>query len=703
MVARIVHISDLHFPSRDHHVADVLAEQIVGLQPNILAVTGDLVNHPFRGWRDVRGWLDGILSARPSLKILLLPGNHDVLWTGVASPWCWPATVAFRRAFPGWWPELYFDAAANVTFLSLDTNRYAAFHQGAEGKVYDRRLKRLQNKIHQAAKDHRIHDSTKVLLLHNHPLPVPFEGRDFLLHTRRADQLMRFMAENRIDLVLHGHKHRATWSHVRLGGTERQPFFLEILGAGSALKDSIDIDRRGHNFNLIDIAPNGMRSVRQFFKPRGAKSFEEATPSREESAVENLLLSRFRMPYRMQKTSWHLTVNDEGDGVNCFDFEGLVFNPHTAPECPLPKDFLEEGEASPYEIDSISPVQLLGSLRDSAEGQRVVFAIPPDEQNPATVRLRSSYLNNYVLDTREARERGFTSTTDSMDYLLRDWVECLDLCVDFPPSFVPLQPVLEVLEPLAADEINRRLTLHFSALLKRTTLGLSASLPSPPPNYRYRIRWELPNPRQASAAQAADFARRLHFEQTFLRYRNDPGNPAHAEIDETVVVSLECLFAAVEARVKMAMSTSVSPLNPESIDMSFWVCDRTLKKPALRMIRWTQQGYYRDVFSKFTLRIGEGNAGRAFKTGSVRVFDEAAAQNNNPIGFKRPEGVPAHKFLLSFPVIDPRAPLPLAVFSVGTTDAIQAAYLRSLTATDFAEILKELNGPREDLLEVCGL
>ena len=58
MITRIVHISDLHFPSRDEGVARVLAESIVQKRPDVLIVTGDLVNHPSMWWVFKKGaWI----------------------------------------------------------------------------------------------------------------------------------------------------------------------------------------------------------------------------------------------------------------------------------------------------------------------------------------------------------------------------------------------------------------------------------------------------------------------------------------------------------------------------------------------------------------------------------------------------------------------------------------------------------------------
>src|SRR5437764_2085024 len=82
---------------------------------------------------------------------------------------------------------------------------------------------------------------------------------------------MEFLADFDINLVLHGHKHRATHSLLSIGGVGIEPRVIEVLAAGTAIKER-DFEDRGHNFNLISIDESGFRSITQFFsKPAGER------------------------------------------------------------------------------------------------------------------------------------------------------------------------------------------------------------------------------------------------------------------------------------------------------------------------------------------------------------------------------------------------------------------------------------------------
>ena len=108
MVTRIVHMSDLHFPSRDAAVAQILQDAIIQKHPDILLITGDIANHPSLWWPFGRGaWvaarnrLQEIKTRLEDVVILMLPGNHDVLVSGLGG-WCWPADGAFNFVFRAW-------------------------------------------------------------------------------------------------------------------------------------------------------------------------------------------------------------------------------------------------------------------------------------------------------------------------------------------------------------------------------------------------------------------------------------------------------------------------------------------------------------------------------------------------------------------------------------------------------------------------
>jgi hypothetical protein len=727
MITRIVHVSDFHFPSRDPGVAQVLADCIVDRLPHIIVVTGDIANHPswlsplgWGHWVAVRQWLADVKSrveerSRPPERkttILILSGNHDVLVSGLTG-WCWPHRLLFHRLFAEWCgPLVQYDSGANLTFLTLDTNpRWALC--SAEGKALGRRLKRLRRALDEHADAARIRSSTKILLMHHHPLPVPFQGNDWLLHTRRVDRLLQFLAENKVDLVLHGHKHRATWSHLRVGGTSYEPFFIETVGAGSAMKRD-DYDPRGHNFNVIDLAPGGARRVRQFFKPPAVDRFSEVEASPAEELVSRVIGAHFRQPYSVQCLTWRVDADQEGDGRNELAYSGVVFNRAAdAYEILLPEDDLVGGQALPYHSLRVTPADFPGRLahRDLDQEARtfVVLDKRPMEKSALEFTVANYTLNAYSMDRREGAERGQADPDrDGLDFLLMEAVDELRLEATFPDEFRFEAVRVEVLEPLEViDVVHEDLTNKFHGSARAVGGHFEVKLQQPPPNCRYRVTWALPAPQVAPISSEGN-ARRAYFEKALLTLvaspQPKPGSVPY-EVLEAIIEAFEDISSALEELVcqRNALAKGAAVVD-ETTDLSVMVCDRSVGLPQLRLIFWNKAEEHGDAFQSFRLVIGNGNAGRAYKTRALRLFDkEQSGSDPKASAYVQLRGV-EHRFMFSIPMIDPLSQSPLAVFNVGTADPTQAAAYRSLNKSDLQRLIKALHGrPLARLAEAIGL
>src|SRR5215204_5310780 len=71
---KIAHISDLHFGAADPLVAELLAEAIESIRPDLVVVSGDLTQRARKSqFLEARSFLD-----RLSFPQLIVPGNHDV-------------------------------------------------------------------------------------------------------------------------------------------------------------------------------------------------------------------------------------------------------------------------------------------------------------------------------------------------------------------------------------------------------------------------------------------------------------------------------------------------------------------------------------------------------------------------------------------------------------------------------------------------
>jgi hypothetical protein len=167
-----------------------------------------------------------------------------------------------------------------------------------------------------------------------------------------------------------------------------------------------DYDPRGHNFNLIDIAPGGARRVRQFFKPLAADRFAEVEASPAEELVSRLIRSHFRQPYSVRRLTWKVDADEQGDGKNELMYSGLVFNRSgDVYDILLPEDDLDGGQALPYHSLRMKPAEFPGSLPDREfDGQNRTFVSlgqRPTESGPVEFSVENYTLNTYSMDRRE--------------------------------------------------------------------------------------------------------------------------------------------------------------------------------------------------------------------------------------------------------------------------------------------------------------
>jgi len=116
-----------------------------------------------------------------------------------------PAEIALtkRRGFP--FVKKLEDGA--VWIIGLDTTtRVPAKVVGfnALGNVGERQLGRLRKVLAAPA----LKDARKLVVMHHHPMIVPFHNwGDSLKALRSSQKLMTLLYAERVDMVLHGHKH----------------------------------------------------------------------------------------------------------------------------------------------------------------------------------------------------------------------------------------------------------------------------------------------------------------------------------------------------------------------------------------------------------------------------------------------------------------------------------------------------------------
>jgi 3',5'-cyclic AMP phosphodiesterase CpdA len=185
----IAHISDLHFGYNDPLLVDALRESLWKIKPDVLAVSGDLVEHAtVNEFEQAREFLQSL--PRPQIVV---PGNHDLPFYNL-----WLRAIEGLRNFRRYISEnptpAYVDE--HVAVIGFES----AHHFPVKGgKITEQQLDAIVQRFTELPEF-----LIRVLVTH-HPfdLPAPATARSLIGHSRQA---VRRLAPV-VDVLLAGHIH----------------------------------------------------------------------------------------------------------------------------------------------------------------------------------------------------------------------------------------------------------------------------------------------------------------------------------------------------------------------------------------------------------------------------------------------------------------------------------------------------------------
>jgi 3',5'-cyclic AMP phosphodiesterase CpdA len=257
---KIVHLSDLHFGRVDEALVEPLVRAVVGVEPSLVVVSGDLTQRARASqFREARAFLERL--PRPQVVV---PGNHDVPLYDLVSRFRRPLEK-FRRFISDDVEPFYADeemVVAGVNTARSLTRKY--------GRVNARQVARLRERL--CAYGGEV---VKAVVTH-HPFDLP-PGHDEREIVGRARMAMEMFASCGADLLLAGHLHVGHAGHTaeryRISG--HSALFVQ---AGTAASTRV----RGemNSFNVIRVKRPHIQVERRTwhsdanaFKPGPAETF----------------------------------------------------------------------------------------------------------------------------------------------------------------------------------------------------------------------------------------------------------------------------------------------------------------------------------------------------------------------------------------------------------------------------------------------
>lgn len=261
-MARLVHLSDLHFGAHDERLVEGVDWAVDQLKPDLVVISGDFTQRArTEQFKEACAFLEGLRDR--GHEVLGVPGNHDVPLYDVLRRFLSPLARYRRFIDDTLCPFIEFPG---VAVLGINTARSLTFKEGRVSKEQVEFIRETFARTPQEA--------VRVLVTH-HPLFALTVGDEVQRAIGRQELALDAIEDAGVDILLAGHMHHAS-SHdagdlvTRAGGTL-------VVQAGTAT--STRVREQEQSFNTIDIADDCVTiTVNAWkgddFKPTDAQRYE---------------------------------------------------------------------------------------------------------------------------------------------------------------------------------------------------------------------------------------------------------------------------------------------------------------------------------------------------------------------------------------------------------------------------------------------
>ena len=237
-MARIAHLSDLHFGAHDPAVVAGAEAWLVEERPDLVAISGDFTQRARRDQFRAAGAFLARLEAA-GLRTLSVAGNHDRALYDVVMRFSRPLH-RYRRFID---EELcpWFERE-NLAVLGINTARSLTFK---DGRISHDQMALIRERFAAVAAD-----KTKVLVTHHPLFAMPIgEGKEASEAVGRHGEALRAVADAGVHILLAGHFHRSFTQSARRMVKNAGPAL--VIQAGTATSTRL---RHGEkqSFNLIE-------------------------------------------------------------------------------------------------------------------------------------------------------------------------------------------------------------------------------------------------------------------------------------------------------------------------------------------------------------------------------------------------------------------------------------------------------------------
>jgi len=238
-MARLVHLSDLHFGAHDDALVEAVEQSVETLKPDLVVVSGDFTQRArTEQFREACQFLERLRDG--GHEVLGVPGNHDVPLYDVLRRFLSPLTRYRRFIDETLCP---FIDLPGLAVLGINTARSLTFKDG--------RISKEQVEFIRETFSRTDPEATRVLVTH-HPLYAVPVGDEIERPVGRQQLALDAIEQAGVDLVLAGHAHHASTHDASELVTRSGGALVVQAGTATSTRGRGEVN----SFNVVRIEPD---------------------------------------------------------------------------------------------------------------------------------------------------------------------------------------------------------------------------------------------------------------------------------------------------------------------------------------------------------------------------------------------------------------------------------------------------------------
>jgi len=242
MMARIAHLSDLHFGANDPRIVGATEAWLEERQPDLIIVSGDLTQRArIPQFREASAYLNRLRAA--GFPVLVVPGNHDVPLYDVFRRFVAPLRRYKRYISNDLCPWFEND---EVAVLGINTARSLTIK---DGRINHDQMRMLNERFSKVADK-----KTRILVTHHPLFAMPIgKGSELSEAVGQHDDAVQAVCRAGVHIALAGHFHRTYAEAARKMVENAGPSL--IIQAGTATSTRLR-NEEPQSFNWLHVRHN---------------------------------------------------------------------------------------------------------------------------------------------------------------------------------------------------------------------------------------------------------------------------------------------------------------------------------------------------------------------------------------------------------------------------------------------------------------